>query len=88
MAQVAPLTGYTFTDKIDMRECPTLPQPILNCQQDTSDQDKMILGTLNILSGIIPKSFHNIYDHCRTAMKEQLTSSRGAATPAWPCSGP
>ena len=45
-----------------MGEWPTFLLPILDCQQDTADRDKMMLGALNILSGIISKSLYGIYD--------------------------
>ena len=77
MCHVAQLTGYTFTDKIDMGEWPTFLLPILNCQQDTADRDKMMLGALDILSGIIPKSLYGSNGYGSKGSSLDCSSSNG-----------
>lgn len=65
LAQLAQLPGMTFTDKINREDWPTFCQKILDSQDDPVGRDKMILGSLNIISGVLPKSLYSIYDRRR-----------------------
>jgi len=53
---------YTFSDKIKRENLPSFLHPIYDSQNDAVGRDKMLLGTLNIISGILPKSLYGIYD--------------------------
>jgi len=53
---------YTFSDKIAREDLPSFLHPIYDSQNNAVGRDKMLLGTLNITSGIIPKSLYGIYD--------------------------
>ncbi|MCQ2319975.1 MAG: DUF3987 domain-containing protein [Bacteroidales bacterium] len=68
MAQSEPMlpsNGKTFCDKIAREEWPEFCLPILDSQNDIVGKDKMILGSLNLVSGILPKSLYSIYDRRR-----------------------
>lgn len=65
LAQLAQLPGMTFTDKINREDWPAFCQKILDSQDDPVGRDKMILGSLNIISGVLPKSLYSIYDRRR-----------------------
>ena len=65
LAQLAQLRGMTFTEKINREDWPTFCLPILDSQDDPVGRDKMILGSLNIISGVLPKSLYSIYDRRR-----------------------
>ncbi|MGM9796720.1 MAG: DUF3987 domain-containing protein [Parabacteroides sp.] len=65
LAQLAQLPRMTFTDKINREDWPTFCLPILDSQDDPVGRDKMILGSLNIISGVLPKSLYSIYDRRR-----------------------
>ena len=62
MAQVAQTLGKTFTDKIDLSDWPGFCREVIEGQVETIDKDKMILGTLNIISGVLPSSLYSLYD--------------------------
>lgn len=61
-ALLAQTCTKTFTDKIERTEWPTFCLEILDSQTETSDKDKMILGSINLISGILPESLYSIYD--------------------------
>ena len=61
LAQLAQLPDMTFTDKIKREDWPTFCLPILDSQDEPVGRDKMILGSLSIISGILPKSLYSIY---------------------------
>ncbi len=65
LAQLAQLRGMTFTEKINREDWPTFCQQILDSQDDPVGRDKMILGSLNLISGFLPKSLYSIYDRRR-----------------------
>ncbi|MGM9755372.1 MAG: DUF3987 domain-containing protein [Parabacteroides sp.] len=65
LAQLAQLPGMTFTEKINREDWPAFCQQILDSQDDPVGRDKMILGSLNIISGVLPKSLYSIYDRRR-----------------------
>ncbi len=46
-------TAYTFSDKLKMEDLPTFLHPIFEQHTSTTDRDKMLLGTLNIISGLM-----------------------------------
>ena len=52
----------TFSDKIERTEWPAFCLEILDSQTETSDKDKMILGSINLISGLLPESLYSIYD--------------------------
>ena len=62
MAQVAQTLGKTFTDKIDLSDWPGFCREVIEGQVETIDKDKMILGTLNIISGVLPSSLYSLYN--------------------------
>lgn len=65
MAQMAQSSGKTFCDKIVRADWPAFCLPILDSQPDIVGQDKMILGSLNVVSGLLPKTIYSIYDRRR-----------------------
>ena len=65
LAQLAQLPGMTFTEMINREDWPAFCLPILDSQDDPVGRDKMILGSLNIISGVLPKSLYSIYDRRR-----------------------
>ena len=54
--------GYTFSDKIAPADWPSFCRGILDSQADTVGRDKMMLGALNIISGLPQRSYYSIYD--------------------------
>ena len=65
MAQVAQTLGKTYTDKIDLSDWPGFCREVIEGQVETIDKDKMILGTLNIISGVLPSSLYSLYEDRR-----------------------
>ena len=65
MAQVAQTLGKTYTDKIDLSDWPGFCREVIEGQVEAIDKDKMILGTLNIISGVLPSSRYSLYDDRR-----------------------
>ncbi len=55
MAQVAQTysTGYTFSDKVKMDNWAGIIQTVCKIHPDTVSRDKMILGVLNVVSGLM-----------------------------------
>ena len=45
--------GYTFSDKLDTEDLPPILKRIMQLHDDVVSRDKMIIGTLNIVSGLI-----------------------------------
>ena len=62
MAKVAKSPTDTFSDKLDVDDLPLFLHPIWEHHTDPADRDKMLLGTLNAVSGIIPSSVFGMYD--------------------------
>lgn len=62
MAQVAQMSGKTFSDKLQREDIVSFLYPVLDSQPDDVGRDKMILGVLNIVSGLLPFSYFGIYD--------------------------
>lgn len=54
--------GRTFTDKIDPSDWPALCREVVQGQRTTVDGDKMVLATLNIISGLLSDSLYSLYD--------------------------
>lgn len=48
-----PVSGYTFSDKIKTEDLPAFLSPILCVHQDVVSRDKMLLGVLNVISGLM-----------------------------------
>ena len=65
MALMALTSGKTFSDKIDLSDWPGFCREVIEGQVETIDKDKMILGTLNIISGVLPSSLYSLYDDRR-----------------------
>ena len=61
-ALLAQTATKTFSDKIERTEWPAFCLEILDSQTETSDKDKMILGAINLISGLLPESLYSIYD--------------------------
>ena len=62
VADVAESSPPTFSDKLDVDDLPLFLHPIWDYHTDPADRDKMILGTLDTVSGIITDSVYGIYD--------------------------
>ena len=63
--------GYTFSDKLDTEDLPPILNRIMQLHDDVVSRDKMIIGTLNIVSGLIgaasgtpdmPSGVYGLYD--------------------------
>ena len=63
--------GYTFSDKLDTADLPPILKRIMQLHDDVVSRDKMIIGTLNIVSGLIgaasgtpdmPSGVYGLYD--------------------------
>lgn len=46
-------TGYTFSDKVNENDLPIWLHDIYKIHQDTVSRDKMLLGVLNVTSGLM-----------------------------------
>ena len=62
LALLALSKGKTFTDKIHLTDWPALCREVMQGQHTTVDRDKMVLATLNIISGLIPDTLYSLYD--------------------------
>lgn len=62
MAQLAQLAQDTFSDKLNREDIPSILLPVMDSQSDAVGCDKMLLGSLNLISGLLPKSLYSIYD--------------------------
>ena len=47
------ISGYTFSDKIEAEELPKYLLPIFEIKKDSISRDMMLLGALNIVSGLL-----------------------------------
>ena len=63
--------GYTFSDKLDTEDLPPILKKIMQLHEDVVSRDKMTIGTLNIVSGLIgaasgtpdmPSGVYGLYD--------------------------
>ena len=45
--------GYTFSDKLDTEDLPPILKRIMQLHDDVVNRDKVLTGTLNIVSGLI-----------------------------------
>jgi len=59
MTQVA---QCTFSDKIRREDLPSFLHPVIDNQSTAVGRDKMLLGVLNVVSGILPSSIYGVYD--------------------------
>ena len=62
LAKLAKSPADTFSDKLDIDDLPLFLHPIWDYHTDPADRDKMILGTLDTVSGIITESVYGNYD--------------------------
>lgn len=69
----SPTTGgrYTFSDKVPIEDWPSFLQKIFDIHRDAVSRDKMILGVLNVVSGLMggangtddePSGIYGMYD--------------------------
>lgn len=68
-------SGYTFSDKLRREDLPEILHPVFDTHADSVSRDKMILGTLNVVSGLMggasgphggqPCGIYGIYDRRR-----------------------
>lgn len=56
------LAQNTFSDKLCRDDLPKFLFPVWDGQSGAVGRDKMILGTLNVISGLILKTIYSIYD--------------------------
>lgn len=88
------LPGKTFSDKFSRDDLPSFLQSVFDSQEDTIGRDKMLLGTINIVSGLLPKSLYSIYDRRKVfppiytiiwgpfgSLKGELEACKGIAIP-------
>lgn len=54
--------GKTFSDKIAPSDWSGFLREVMEGQNCTEDCDKMLLATLNIVSGVLPESLYSLYD--------------------------
>lgn len=59
---LAQLAQSTFSDKLCREDIPSFLWPVMDSQSNAVGRDKMLLGSLNLISGILPKSLFSIYD--------------------------
>ena len=80
-------TGYTFSDKVKAKDLPGFLHPIYDVHPDTVSRDKMLLGVLNVLSGLMggtngsteeQSGIYGIYDG-RRVLSPLFTNIYGSA---------
>ncbi|WP_297247794.1 PriCT-2 domain-containing protein [uncultured Prevotella sp.] len=59
-----PVTGYTFSDKLPLEDLPAFLAPIYEVHDNSVDRDKMLLGALNIISGLMGGANGTADCHC------------------------
>ena len=52
----------TFSDKIMREDLPDMLHPIYDSQEGFVDKDKVLLGSITNIAGVIPQSVYGIYD--------------------------
>lgn len=58
------VTGYTFSDKLPLEDLPAFLAPIYEVHDNSVDRDKMLLGALNIISGLMGGANGTADCHC------------------------
>lgn len=58
------VTGYTFSDKLPLGDLPAFLAPIYEVHDNSVDRDKMLLGALNIISGLMGGANGTADCHC------------------------
>lgn len=58
------VTGYTFSDKLPLENLPAFLAPIYEVHDNSVDRDKMLLGALNIISGLMGGANGTADCHC------------------------
>lgn len=61
IATTATIRFSTFSDKINPEDWCEFLRPVLECMDDVQGKDKMLLATINVISGTIP-NYYAIYD--------------------------
>ena len=56
---------YTFSDKLDYDHLPPLLKTVYDSMSDAAGRDKMLLGVLTLISGMLPDSYYGCYDRRR-----------------------
>ena len=59
MAEVA---QSTFSDQLRREDIPSFLHPVWDSQATAAGRDKMLLGVLNMVSGLMPDAIYGIYD--------------------------
>ncbi len=62
MAQTGLGDGKTFCNHVPSEDWPEFLKPVLDSQNEIEGKDKMVLGSINIISGILPDTYYGIYD--------------------------
>lgn len=55
-------TRLTFSDRLCLDDLPSILHPIFKSETDAVGRDKMLLGTLNVVSGLLPGTLYSLYD--------------------------
>lgn len=55
-------TRLTFSDRLSLDDLPSILHPIFKSETDAVGRDKMLLGTLNVISGLLPDTLYSLYD--------------------------
>ena len=58
------VTGYTFSDKLPLEDLPAFLAPIYEVHDNSVDRDKMLLGALNIICGLMGGANGTADCHC------------------------
>ena len=56
------MIGETFSNRLKRADLPSYLYPVIDNHPDTVACDKMLLGTLNLVSGVLPDTLYSIYD--------------------------
>ena len=62
VAQVAQEHPYTFSDKLDYDHLPPLLRTVYDSMSDAAGRDKMLLGVLTLISGMLPDFYYGCYN--------------------------
>ena len=61
-APAGALPSNTFSDKVERDAWPPFLLPVIDSQTDPTGRDKMLLGTLTLVSGLLTRGLYGIYD--------------------------
>lgn len=80
LSSMALSQSKTFSDKIDPADWPFFCRRVMEGQTETVDRDKMLLATLNVVSGLLPESLYSLYDGRRIYAAMYIIFYGGFAT--------